>query len=217
VKIDLICSDPEHPIYPRLLAWMEARRGEHSFHLVNQSADLDERGGDFLFLVSCHEHVPVQVRQRYRYCLLIHASNLPKGRGWSPWVWQILEGSNTLTLSLLEAADAIDSGPIWHQISIDLQGHELADEIQDRLIAGHFALVEHALAHWQEIKPRPQEGQPTYYRRRTPEDSRLDVHRSIAEQFELLRVADSRRYPAFFDYRGHRFQIFLKKVSQHEH
>jgi methionyl-tRNA formyltransferase len=52
---------------------------------------------------------------------------------------------------------------------------------------------------------------PTYYRKRIPEDSRIDPCGSIAGQFDLLRVADPERYPAFFDFRGHRYEIRLIK------
>ena len=50
-------------------------------------------------------------------------------------------------------------------------------------------------------------------KRRTPADSRLDPDKSIAEQFELLRVVDNQRYPAFFDHRGRRYRITIEKVD----
>lgn len=165
-----------------------------------------------LFLISCHEVIPATLRNRYGAVLVVHASELPKGRGWSPLVWQILEGKNSIVVTLLEAADPVDSGKIWHQVRLHFEGHELCDEIHAALFQAELELMDHAVEHLGDIKPRPQVGTPTYYRRRTPEDSRLDVERSIAEQFDLLRVADSERYPAFFDYRGHRYYVFLKKA-----
>jgi len=169
-----------------------------------------------LFLISCHEIITAAVRSRYCATLVIHASDLPKGRGWSPWVWQILEGHNEIVVTLLEAEDTVDSGAIWHQMSVHFEGHELYDEIHAKLFDAELALMDYAVEHFGSIQPTPQTGSPTYYRRRTPEDSRLDVHRSIAEQFDLLRVADPERYPAFFDYRGHRYQVLLKKADRHE-
>ncbi len=44
---------------------------------------------------------------------------------------------------------------------------------------------------------RPQQGEASYYRRRRAADSQLDPHCSLAEQFNLLRVVDNQRYPAF--------------------
>ena len=49
-----------------------------------------------------------------------------------------------------------------------------------------------------------------YGPKRTPADSQLDPSKSIEEQFDLLRVADSGRYPCFFYLRGRRFVLELK-------
>ena len=47
-------------------------------------------------------------------------------------------------------------------------------------------------------------------RRRTPGSI---SSRSIAEQFDLLRVADPQRFPAFFDLRGHRYLVRIEKAG----
>jgi len=216
MRIAILCSSKQHPVNPRLVSWAEKHRHAHEILLVERSRELPEEGGDLLFLISCQEIVGAEIRKRYRAALVIHASDLPRGRGWSPWVWQILEGRNEIVVTLLEAEDAVDSGAIWHQIPIHFEGHELYDEIHAKLFDAELALMDFALENFGRIEPVPQKGTPSYYRRRTPEDSRLDVNRSIAEQFDLLRVADPNRYAAFFDYRGHRYQVILKKVDRHE-
>jgi methionyl-tRNA formyltransferase len=38
----------------------------------------------------------------------------------------------------------------------------------------------------------------------------LDQQRSLAEQFELLRVVDNVRYPAFFHWRGRRYELQVR-------
>ena len=54
---------------------------------------------------------------------------------------------------------------------------------------------------------RAQEGEPSYYARRRPADSRLDPDKTLREQFNLLRVADPDRYPAFFELAGRRYEV----------
>ena len=49
---------------------------------------------------------------------------------------------------------------------------------------------------------KPQEGEESFYPRRTPKDSELDVNKTILEQFNLLRAVDNERYPAFFQVGG---------------
>ncbi|MGR8932924.1 MAG: formyltransferase family protein [Gammaproteobacteria bacterium] len=215
MKISILCSSERHPIYPQLQAWAQRRRAEHAVELKNRAAELS--GGDILFLISCHELIGADVRRHYAATLVVHASDLPQGRGWSPLVWQILEGRNDIVVTLLEAADEVDSGAIWQQRRIRLQGNELADEINALLFTAELELMDDAVRGFGTIAPRPQapEG-ATYYRRRMPEDSRLDAHKTLAEQFDLLRVCDAERYPCFFDYRGRRFKLTIEKYEESE-
>jgi methionyl-tRNA formyltransferase len=214
MRISVLCSDSAHPIHLQLMRWCEAQRPLHTVELVHGKAQLS--GGDLLFLISCNEVIDAAVRGRYHASLVIHASDLPKGRGWSPLVWQLLEGRNDIVVTLLEAVDKVDGGAIWHQEKLHFAGHELVDEINAALFGAELALMNFAVANVKTIQPRPQEGKPSYYRRRTPEDSRLDPHRSLADQFNLLRVADAARYPAFFDYLGQRYEIILRKAEPHD-
>jgi methionyl-tRNA formyltransferase len=213
MKISLVCSDPGHPIRPWLESWVATHNGRHQIELVNKVAAL--QGGDLLFLISCHEIVARHTRQMYDATLVIHASDLPRGRGWSPHIWQILEGRNDITVTLLEAEDNVDSGAIWAQRVLHFSGDELYDEINRKLFEAEIFLMSKAIDDFSQIDPRPQDGvEATYYPKRNPEDSRIDPQRSIAEQFDLLRVADPQRFPAFFDWRGYRYELHLRKTKE---
>lgn len=213
MRISILCSNNDHPVYPRLHAWIEKWQSLHEIELVERCVALSEEGGDILFLISCHEIIPSHIRSRYRFSLVVHASDLPNGRGWSPLVWQILEGRDTITVTLLDASDDVDTGDIWKKIQIKFEGHELFTEIYEILIDVELKLMDYALKNLDSVIPIPQEGIASYYKKRTPEDSRLDVHRSLAEQFDLLRTTDNVRYPAFFEYRGHRYHLIVKKSN----
>src|SRR5207244_1953015 len=67
---------------------------------------------------------------KHRHNLVVHPSALPKGRGWSPLAWQILEGKNRIPVTLFEAKPSVDSGAIYFQEFINFQGHELSKEIK---------------------------------------------------------------------------------------
>ena len=64
---------------------------------------------------------------------------------------------------------------------------------------------------------RPQQGAESFYPRRRPVDSRLDAESSLAEQFDRLRVVDNERYPAFFDWRGQRYTLSIRRQSKTYH
>lgn len=209
--ISILCTDPQHPVNPWLGEWVERESARARTEVCRAQAELT--GGDFLFLVSCHEIVRKPVRSRYRHTLVLHASALPEGRGMSPHVWQILEGRDRIALTLLNAEDALDSGSIWHQLDIVFDGTELHDEINSKLFDAETRLMSWALSHCDSSTPRPQAGEGSFYRKRTPADSRIDPGTSLEQSFDLLRVADPQRYPAFFEYRGQRYRIRLDKLQ----
>lgn len=216
MKISILCTDPDNPVIDSLQTWMDdiSSKG-HSATLVFDKAEL--QGGNILFLVSCGQVIRDAERQKYNAVLVLHASDLPKGRGWSPHVWSILNGENQITVSLLEASDPVDSGAVWLKKKITLEGHELLPEINAKLFAAELLLMTQAVEKFDAIKPIAQEGDPgPYMPKRSPADSQLDPHKTIAEQFDLLRVVDCRRYPAFFNYRGKRYLIKIEKVENGE-
>ncbi|HEU0118094.1 MAG TPA: formyltransferase family protein [Alphaproteobacteria bacterium] len=212
MKITILCSDKNHPVHPWLERWRAAQSAAHTVDIVNDKSQLS--GGDLLFLISCNQIVSSADRAPYKKVLIIHASDLPQGRGWSPHIWQILEGADALPVTLLEAADKVDSGDIWHQLRIAVSKDFLFDEINKALFDAEYELMDYAVAHFNTIKPRQQsDKEATYYAKRTPADSELDVHKSIAEQFNLLRVCDPDRFPAFFSHNGQRYKIKLEKIK----
>jgi methionyl-tRNA formyltransferase len=204
-KIDVVCSDPTHPLWPRLHAWQAALRGTAEVRVMTDAGEVGE--GDFLFLVACQDIVAEPVRRRFRHTLVVHASDLPKGRGWSPLVWQILEGHGRIPVTLLEAVDSVDTGRIWHQVWIELDGSELSGEIHSRVADATIDLMSWAVAHCDSATPREQQGEPSYYRRRRPEDSEIAPSATFEQAFDLLRVADEDRYPAFIRMRGKRYRV----------
>lgn len=178
--------------------------------LVNRADEAPP--GDFLFLVSCGEIVSPAIRRLYRHSLVLHAGDLPRGRGWSPHVWAILEGATELILTLLSADDPVDTGPIWQQTRIPLDGTELCDEVNALLFAAELGLMDWALANCDHSTPAPQIGAATFRNRRTPADSQVTTDQTLAEVFDLLRVSDPTRFPAYFDHRGARYAIRLERV-----
>jgi len=179
---------------------------------VNSSKELT--GGYILFLISCTDILPSEITNKYKHSLVLHASDLPKGRGWSPHVWSVLEGNNQLTLSLLEAHEKVDQGSIWLKEHIALEGHELFEEINQKLFQAEIKLIEEAMNKANIISPKSQAGlESNYYPKRTPEDSRLNIHKSLIEQFNLLRISDENRYPAFFEHLGYKYIVRIEKAN----
>jgi len=213
MKISFLCSDPRHPINVYLSAWMQENKSQHEIELVRQKQDLS--GGDLLFLLSCTEIISSQERKSYRSCLVLHASDLPKGRGWSPHIWSILEGKEELTLSLLEAEDEVDRGKIWKKLRFQVPKHALWNEINELLFTKEIELINFAIDNFNSVLAKLQDPniEPTYYPKRTPADSAIDPFKSIASQFDKIRVCDPKRFPAYIDINGQRYKMTLEKAN----
>jgi methionyl-tRNA formyltransferase len=213
MRISLLCSDKQHPVNEYLDRWIEKQKDNHQIELVRKKIELS--GGDILFLISCSEIVSAADREAYRESLVIHASDLPQGRGWSPHIWQIIAGAEEITLSLLEANDKVDSGRIWKKVRFPVPKDALWDEINARLFEAEIELIDFAVREFNSITPMEQNAsiEPTYYPRRVPSDSQIDTTKSIVSQFDKIRVCDPHRFPAFFELHGKKFKITLEKIN----
>lgn len=166
---------------------------------------------EVIFILSYFKIIKDNYLKRHKYNLVVHESDLPKGRGWAPLFWQILEGKNRIPIVLFEAAEGIDSGKIFIKDYIIFKGDELGDEIREEQAHKTFDLCLKFLKFHNALKPKKQKGKPTYYRKRIPIDSKLDINRTIKEQFGLLRIVDNENYPPFFFYKGHKYILKIFK------
>jgi len=210
MEITILCSAREHPVYEYLLNWKNKNFNEHNISLVTDLEDV--KSGDILFMISFTKIVKNYVRNRFKHALVIHASDLPKGRGWSPHIHQILQGQNKIIVTLFEAVDKVDAGDIWSKTSVEFEGHELYNEINEKLFKAELKLMDYAIENYEKIVPTPQpKTENSYFKKRNPEDSKLDPEKTISQQFDLMRIADPKRFPCYFDLRGYRYKLILSK------
>ena len=209
-NVSILCTDPTHPVNPWLQRWVSEVSFAADARILRDVTEL--QGGDFLFLVSCHQIVRAVHRKLFRHTLVLHASDLPSGRGMSPHIWQILEGQTRFRLTLLNAEDEVDSGDIWEQVDVEIPPTDLHDDINAKLFSAELSLMHWALQHCDNWQPRKQQGVPSYWPRRKPQDSRIDMDLPLSAQFDLLRVSDPERYPAYIEYRGLKYRIRIDKL-----
>ena len=90
----------------------------------------------------------------------------------------------------------------------------MIDEIRKHQFEKTLKLILNFIDKIENLNPIPQTGKVSSYKRRTRLDSRLDINKSINEQFNLLRVVDNNRYPAFFkkDNIEYIIKIYKKKI-----
>ena len=158
----------------------------------------DIRGFDLVFILGYTKILKGEIFSSNRLLLVVHESDLPDGRGFAPVQWQILEGKSDITVCLLEISDEVDAGNILSKMILSLDGSELYEEIRKKQAVITFDLITRFIEKYPKFNFQPQQGTPTFYRRRNPSDSQLDVDKTIREQFNLLRICNNKEWPAFF-------------------
>ena len=214
LDISILVDDPGSWIIPFAQDICRRLSKDHHARLYLKASEVPT--GDMLFLLGCISIIPNEILRRNKHNLVVHESDLPQGRGWSPVSWQVLEGKNRIPVVLFEATEELDGGAIYLKDYIELDGTELWGEIKRKQGEKTAELVYQFVESWPGVSPQPQEGVPTYYSRRTEADDELDAHKTISENFNLLRIAHNEEHPAWFRHRGRKYiiKIFEKKQNK---
>ena len=172
-----------------------------------------EISNDFevIFILSYFRIIDKESLSRHKHNLVIHESNLPRGKGWAPLFWQILEGKDKIPIILFEASEKADEGNIFIKDNIIFEGHELHNEIRKKQAKKTVELCLRFLNEYEKIGSKKQKGEPTFYKKRTSADSELDINKTLKEQFNLLRIVNNENFPAFFYHKGNKYILRIYK------
>jgi methionyl-tRNA formyltransferase len=208
VKIQILIDNKNSWIVPFAAQWVHILNTEGvTCNMLHEHNEVVE--GDILCLLGCEKKFNALHLNKFN--LVVHESDLPLGRGMSPFTWQVVEGKKEIVVSLLEARDEIDAGVIYEKITVKLNGDELVNEWRELQANATIQLIQKFISKYPNILGTEQIGEATYYRKRNHNNSKLDIDKSIAEQFNLLRVVDNERYPAWFEMNGIAYELKISK------
>lgn len=151
--------------------------------------------GRYIFFLHWHWRVPDRMLKDYE-CVNFHMTDLPYGRGGSPLQNLILLGRKETVITAHRMTDEIDAGPVYLKRRLSLDGP--AWRIYER--AEHICreMIEEIVR--SKPQPVPQEGEPTYFERRTPEQSDLSLC-PASQLYDFIRMLDAPDYPqAYLDF-----------------
>lgn len=186
-------------------------KSKFGFNTLIVSHQNEIKEGYVCFALSCTSIIKKINLIKNQHNIVVHPSPLPLGRGFSPLAWQILNGENEITFCLLEADENVDQGPIYQKKIVRFSGYELNSEIKKIQAQTTIQMCVEFLDNVKKLKKHDQIGIPSYYKRRTNKDSELNINKTIKDQFNLLRIVDNERYPAFFYIDGHKYNIKIDK------
>ena len=160
-------------------------------------------GPRYIFFLHWSWIVPEAIVNNYE-CICFHMTDLPYGRGGSPLQNLITRRHRTTKLTALRMTPEIDAGPVYFKEDLSLDGS--AGEIYlraNRLAARMITRVAEL-----QPQPAPQTGEPVYFKRRKPEESRIRATESVAELYDFIRMLDAEGYPhAFLDHAATRYEF----------
>lgn len=208
LEIQILVDNPNSWIIPYARELVnELQRLDHNVVIRHSAKEVIE--GEVLCLLACERIFKDLSKNKHN--LVVHESALPKGKGWSPVSWQVLEGKKRIPVTLFEANEKLDSGVIYNQKHIFLKGNELWPEIKRQQGEVTIELILEFIEKYPNNVGKEQIGDESSYEKRTSNSSKLDVTKSIQDQFNLLRVCDNERYPAFFEMDGIKYYLKIFK------
>ena len=112
---------------------------------------------------------------------------------------------------MIKAVKKVDAGPIYLQNSFTLNGTELSDEIRYLQGLQILKIVRNFLKKYPKIKSKNQSNKGNFNKRRYPKDSKLNINKTIKQQFNHLRINNNKLYPSFFYFKGKKYIIKIYK------
>ena len=187
----------------------------HEAVYVNSKKDIPD--GEVCFLLSCSNIIQKVFLKRNRHNIVVHASDLPNGKGFSPLQWQVLQGKNDIILTLFEAVENVDAGPFYIKKTIHFRGDELYDELRYSLGINIIEMCINYINSYESMVGIQQNGEESFYSKRSFEDDKIDVNKTIAEQFNHLRISDNENHPVWFNFNNCNYFIKIyKEIKQNE-
>jgi len=197
--------------------WFEKQLKDYNFKLNHKytfkiSKNSNKiKNQDIVFPISYTKILPESFLKRNELVLIAHPSKLPENKGFAPIQYQILKNKKKFFISLIKAVKKVDAGPIYLQNSFTLNGTELSDEIRYLQGLQILKIVRNFLKKYPKIKSKNQSNKGNFNKRRYPKDSKLNINKTIKQQFNHLRINNNKLYPSFFYFKGKKYIIKIYK------
>ena len=169
---------------------------------------------DLTIILSYFKIIEKKYLLKSNYNILVHESNLPKGRGMSPLTWQLLNKKKLITFSLINANEKIDNGDLIFKKKVYFKDTLLFKEIKSLQLKNQLYLIIkflNKISRRHKIKFYKQKGKVSNYKSRKPDDHEISIKKTIEKQFNLLRTSDNKNYPCFFIYKKQKYFIKIFK------
>jgi methionyl-tRNA formyltransferase len=149
--------------------------------------------------------------------IVFHSSDLPKGRGWAPLFYTIINKEKYLTQTMFYADKEIDSGPIIAKARYPMNRfftiselREIDDNLTIFLFQKYCSLICK-----EKVKATPQNhNEATFWAKRKPKDSRIESEKSLIDTYDLMRALPD-NLPAEFEIESNTVKVKISIRHQY--
>ena len=185
----------------------------HEIKLISNQPDLLEKvvykfDPDYIFFPHWSYMIPESIFSCWN-CIVFHMTDLPFGRGGSPLQNLIIRGFRETKISAIQVSKELDSGPIYMQSMLSLEGS--AEDIFKRASRIIFEeMIPKFLT--KKLVPKEQSGEVTVFKRRSPKESELQEDMDLCMIYYYIRMLDAEGYPNAF-LRFGRYRLEFQNAS----
>ena len=163
-----------------------AAAAEIGLAVSHEPADLARCGADCAVVVAFGQLIAAELLA-VTPMLNLHFSLLPRWRGAAPIERALLAGDDRTGVSLMALEPSLDTGPVYWQHEVPIGPADTSTGLRERLAGEGAARLAASLAEGLPA-PQPQAGTPSYARKLTTEDRRIDWSQPAAVIDRQIRV-----------------------------
>ncbi|WP_418641210.1 methionyl-tRNA formyltransferase [Sulfurimonas sp. ST-27] len=170
-----------------------------NFYLITDKSELileqvQKINPQYIFFPHWSWIIPKEIYQNFE-CVVFHMTDLPFGRGGSPFQNLIMREIYDTKISALKVNEKIDSGDIYLKENFNLALGS-AEENFIRLSNIIFTKMIPTLLE-NNIIPQKQQGEITEFRRRKPSESNIQIleKKDLNKMYDFIRMLDAEGYP----------------------
>jgi len=190
----------------------EKYENKFNFHLITNPDELNSNfikdiNPKYIFFPHWSWIIPEDIYKNYE-CIVFHMTDLPFGRGGSPFQNLIMEEIYDTKMSALKVSEGLDTGDIYIKEPFNISMGS-AEENFIKLSSIVFKKMIPKLLD-NDIVPVKQTGKVTTFKRRTPEQSNIGPleTKSIPKLYDFIRMLDAEGYPkAYLELAGAKIEF----------
>ena len=150
----------------------------------------------------------IKGKKKLSNTIIIHSSNLPKGRGWAPIYHSVRDGHSDYTISSIFASKDVDKGNIIVKASFPILPEYTAKYLREVDTEISILLIRKIFDKWQnsQITSKKQIGIGSYHPRRFPKDNEVKINYSLKKILPHIRAVENNN-PAFFYFKNVKYII----------